>query len=190
IDLILPDGGRVHFARTSAGTGFVDAVYEHTAPPPAFYGAKIVWHPAGLNWYLPLRDGTRYSFPEGSGATTPQQVAVTEIRDRFGNTLQFTRDGTSKDLLKVTSPGGRSIPFVYDEAHRIIPAIDQLGRTVSYAYDASGRLVKVTEQAGRVTVYTYDVSHRMRMVNDALGLSYLTHPYARSWMSNMQFPYV
>ncbi|PYN89932.1 MAG: hypothetical protein DMD87_03705 [Candidatus Rokuibacteriota bacterium] len=180
IDLILPDGGRVHFARTSAGTGFVDAVYEHTATPTAFYGAKIVWNPAGLNWYLTLRDGTRYSFPEGSGATTPQQVAVTEIRDRFGNTLQFTRDGTSKDLLKVTSPGGRSIQFVYDEAHRIIQAIDQLGRTVSYAYDASGRLVKVTDPAGGVTEYTYDASHRMLTVKDARGITYLTHAYDSS----------
>jgi hypothetical protein len=35
-DLILPDGGRIHYVRVSSGTGFTDAVYEHTTTPSAF----------------------------------------------------------------------------------------------------------------------------------------------------------
>jgi len=31
VDLILPDGGRVHYARISPGTSWSDAVFEHTA---------------------------------------------------------------------------------------------------------------------------------------------------------------
>ena len=33
VDLILPDGKRIHYVRTSGGTGFVDAVFEHTSSP-------------------------------------------------------------------------------------------------------------------------------------------------------------
>jgi hypothetical protein len=33
-DLVLPDGARVHYVRTSPGTGFLDAQFEHTISPP------------------------------------------------------------------------------------------------------------------------------------------------------------
>jgi hypothetical protein len=33
-DMILPDGGRIHYVRTSGGTGFTDAAFEHKAVPP------------------------------------------------------------------------------------------------------------------------------------------------------------
>jgi hypothetical protein len=45
-ELILPDGYRVRFERISSGTGYLDAVYEHTEAPDDYYGAKITWVPA------------------------------------------------------------------------------------------------------------------------------------------------
>jgi hypothetical protein len=39
----LEDGGRVHYTRTSAGTGYADAVYEHTTTPSRFDGSKMTW---------------------------------------------------------------------------------------------------------------------------------------------------
>ena len=60
VDLILPDGGRVHYVRTSPGTGYQDAVFEHTATPTRFYKSKIIWIPGG--WQLTMKDGTQLVF--------------------------------------------------------------------------------------------------------------------------------
>jgi YD repeat-containing protein len=56
------------------------------------------------------------------------------------------------------------------------PGDRQRGRTVGYTY-ASGRLWKVTDAAGGVTEYTYDTSDRMLTIEDARGITYLTHTY-------------
>jgi hypothetical protein len=79
-DLILPDGARVHYERISAGTGFTDAVFEHTASPTRFYKSRMVWN--GTGWDLTLKDGTLYVFGDGR----PLQW----MRDRYGNTIHFT----------------------------------------------------------------------------------------------------
>ncbi|MGH9410198.1 MAG: kelch repeat-containing protein [Vicinamibacterales bacterium] len=47
VDLIMPDGGRVHYVRTSPGTGYTDAVFEHTATPTRFYKSTITWNGTG-----------------------------------------------------------------------------------------------------------------------------------------------
>ena len=73
VDLILPDGGRVHYVRTSPGTGWADAVFEHTTTPSAFYKSIIRWN--GHGWDLTLKDGTVYVF----GENAPLQA----IRDRL-----------------------------------------------------------------------------------------------------------
>ncbi|MGH7417468.1 MAG: RHS repeat domain-containing protein, partial [Candidatus Rokuibacteriota bacterium] len=141
-ELILADGGRVRFNRTSPGTGWTDAVYEHTASPTAFYKAKIVWNGAG--WDLTLKDGTVYTFPEGFSATRPQQAALKQIKDRNGNILSLVRDANA-NLTAIRSPSGRWLELTYDASFRVTQAADNIGRTVGYQYDASGRLWKVTD---------------------------------------------
>jgi hypothetical protein len=47
VDLILPTGKRIHYVRTSGGTGFEDAVFEHTASPTAFFKSVIDWNGNG-----------------------------------------------------------------------------------------------------------------------------------------------
>ena len=146
-DLILPNGKRIHYLRTSAGTGWTDAVFEHTSSPTAFYKSTIVWN--GNGWDLTLKDGTVYVF----GENTPLQ----SFHDRFGNTVTLTWSSINGNgqgygnITKVTSPNGRWIAFTYDGSNRITEAKDNIGRTVGYQYDASGRVWKVTDARGGIT---------------------------------------
>jgi RHS repeat-associated protein len=147
-DLILPNGGRVHYIRTSSGSGFTDAVFESTVTPTRFYKSRIAWN--GNGWDLTLKDGTVYVY----GDTHPLQ----SMRDRYGNTVRFTRTsqdsrGTYGNITQITGPNGRFIKFTYDGSDRITSAQDNLGRTVSYSYDAYGRLTTITNPAAGVTTY-------------------------------------
>jgi len=67
-DVNLPDGGQVHYVRTSPGNGYSDAVFESTSSPTAFYNSRITWN--GVGWTLRLRDGTEYIFHNGGSHST------------------------------------------------------------------------------------------------------------------------
>lgn len=167
-DLILPDGGRIHYVRISSGNNYFDAEYEHTATPTAFYKSRLKWNRTG--WDLTLKDGTVYVF----GDTTPLRA----IRDRYGNKISITRaNGQSGNITRISSPNGRWMEFSYDGSNRITQVRDLIGRAVNYTYDASGRLWKVTNAVGGVTEYTYDSSHRMLTLKDARGIVYLSNQY-------------
>jgi RHS repeat-associated protein len=169
-DLILPDGGRVHYVRTSSGTGFMDAEYEHTTTPSPYYKSRLFWSSADNGWNLRLKDGTVYIL----GDNAPLQA----IRDRYGNTLKIDHSsGTTGNITKVSSPHNRWVTFTYDGSNRVTQATDNLGRSVGYTYDGSGRLWKVTDPAGGITEYTYDTSHRMLTIKDPRGIVYLTNVY-------------
>ena len=170
--------GRVHYVRTSPGTGWTDAVFEHRGPdagcptcvgtPTKFYGSRIVWN--GNGWDVTLKDGTVYVF----GENAPLQA----IRDRNGNQVIITRTGgQGGNITKITSPNGRWIQFTYDGSNRITQATDNTGRVVTYQYDGSGRLFRVTDPNGGITGYTYDSSHRMLTSKDARGIVFLTNEY-------------
>jgi RHS repeat-associated protein len=164
-DLILPDGGRIHYVRISPGTGYGDAVYEHTTTPGAFYKSRIRHN--GVGWDLIFRDGTVFIFPEFS--------PLSAIRDRYGNQISVFRSGAN--ITQVLSPNGRWIQFSYDSNNRVTQAKDNIGRAVGYTYDAGGRLWKVTDTNNGLTEYTYDSSGRMLTVKDARGIVYLTNEY-------------
>ncbi len=172
-DLVLPHGGRVHYVRTSPGTSYTDAVFEHTTSQTVFYKSQITHSSTG--WNLTLKDGTVYFF----GENAPLQW----IRDRFGNQVRLTWSSIDSfgngygNLVRVTSPNGRYLNFTYDTSGRITSVTDNIGRTVQYTYDAGGRLWKVTDPAGGITEYTYDASHRMLTLKDARGIVYLTNEY-------------
>lgn len=142
VDLILPEGGKVHFVRTSAGTGYTDAVFAHqetpttSATPTEFYKSVIKWN--GLGWNLTRTDGTVYVF----GMEAPLQA----IRDRYGNTVIITHaSGQTGNVTRVTSPNSRWISFTYDGSNRITQTTDNIGRTVVYTYDTNGNLSTVTD---------------------------------------------
>jgi YD repeat-containing protein len=175
-DLILPNGKRIHYVRISAGAGYDDAVFEHTASPTAFYQSRLAWN--GNGWDLTTRDGTVYVF----GAEAPLQ----SIRDRFGNTIRLSWSLTNQfgwgygNITRITSPTGRFIALTYDGFNRITQATDHIGRTVGYEYDGSGRLWKVTDARGGVTEYTYDIAHRMLTIEDPRNIVYLENEYDTS----------
>jgi RHS repeat-associated protein len=170
IDLVLPDGARVHYTRTSPGTGSDRAAFEHRGSPTIFFASKIVW--SGLGWELSLRDGTTYFF---AGLTPLLQW----IRDRYGNRVFLARDGGEHgNILTIHSPKGRWIKFTYagPVSRNVASAEDNRGRVVRYQYDDQLRMTAVTDPAGRVTRYTYDSDNRMTTVNDGGALS-LTNEY-------------
>jgi RHS repeat-associated protein len=181
VDVILPDGGRMHYDRISAGTEVLNAVYEHVSSPSPFYKSRIQWN--GLGWNLTLVDGTVYIFPEAEFAGGPNEAALIGIRDRFGNQLTISRPDISAfgspvgNITRITSPSGRFIDFTYDAGDRIKTATDNTGRVVRYDYDTGGRLTKVTDPAGGMTEYTWDTSGRMKTVKNPRNIVALTNDY-------------
>ena len=173
-DLILPDGGRIHFQRTSPGSGFSDAVYTHTSSPTEFQGSVITY--VSGRWRLRMKNGTEMYFADCEGCTSARAAALLAYRDRWGNEITLDRD-SNHNLTKITSPDGRSIDLTYDTSNRITQARDNLGRIVQYQYDASGRLWKVTNPEGGVEEYGYDASHRMTTVKKPNGTLMVTNVY-------------
>jgi len=170
-DLVFADGGRIHYVRTSPGTGFSDAVFEPAGTPSAFQGSHIVWIGG---WQLMLKDGSSMLFGENA--------PLYAIHDRYGNTIRIERAGTaggypSGNITRIVSPNGRWIRFNYDSSDRIIRAEDNAARTVTYYYDPSGRLARVTDPAEQVTQYSYDSANRMTQIIDPKGIAYLTNQY-------------
>jgi hypothetical protein len=52
VDLVLGDGAKIRYNRTSAGTSHTDAVMEHTASPTGFYKSVLSWDatPGAGSW--------------------------------------------------------------------------------------------------------------------------------------------
>ncbi|WP_427308981.1 RHS repeat-associated core domain-containing protein [Cupriavidus sp. H39] len=173
-DLILPDGGRIHFVRTSPGTGWTDAVYTHTSSPTEFYGAVISW--VSGKWKLKMRDGRVMYFYDCAGCSNSRGAALREFYDRLGNKLTLTRDANA-NLTQILNPDGRYINLSYDNANRVTQATDNIGRTVAYQYDAGGRLAQVTDPDGGVEQYTYDAANNLLTVRKPGGQLMVTNQY-------------
>ncbi|MEV6143643.1 polymorphic toxin-type HINT domain-containing protein [Streptomyces sp. NPDC051992] len=170
VDLYLPGGNKVHFTRTSPGTGVSDAVFEPLDTPAGFRGSKIINNGDG-EWELRFRDGTVWVFPHYS--------PLKEIRDRHGNAVKLTRlAGNKGEITRITTPGGHWISLAYDTEHRVKTATDNTGRTTSYTYDSADRLIKVTDPADKVSRYTYDgSSNRILTATDARDITYMTNSF-------------
>jgi YD repeat-containing protein len=151
VDLIMPDGDTIHYARISDGTGYADAVYEHTATMTPFLRSTFLWN--GTGWDLRFADGALFLFPENYGGTRPHHGAPTAMEDGHGHAIQFRRD-RDRNLEQITSPSGHVIRLEHDDRSRVISAVDELGRIVRYTYDARGNLATVRD-GERVTHYSY-----------------------------------
>ncbi|MEQ1727380.1 MAG: RHS repeat-associated core domain-containing protein [Vicinamibacterales bacterium] len=182
IDVVLEDGARIHFDRTSPGTGWFDAIYTHTQTPSRFYMSSIRWQPSTVlgHWRLTFPSGDIWMFAESSAATAPSAAGLIGILDRFGNRIDVERSGPYASVSRVSTSNGRYIAFDYDSSNRVIRLTDNAGRTVSYTYDALGRLWKVTNPEGGMTQYTYDASHRMVTITDERGVRFLSNEYDAS----------
>jgi len=177
-DLILPDGGRIHYTRISdPALPWFSTVMECQAGPTAFYKSRLAFN--GNAWEYTLKDGTVYVI----GHAAPLQY----IRDRYGNVTRLTWSAINTfgdgygNLMRITSPSGRWIAFTYDTAGRITSATDNIGRTVGYAYNqTTGNLLTVTDPENNVTTYTWDANNRLATIKDGRNIVYLTNHYDAS----------
>jgi RHS repeat-associated protein len=168
-ELILPDGMDIHYARTSSGFSYQDAVYKATTTPTQFYGSTLAYDGAG--WTVKLRSGVRYLFALDAA------YGLAAIVDRLGNEVFISRN-SSGGLQQVTGPNGRWIKFTLDQYNRVVGAADSAGRAVTYAYNAAGQLASVQDVNGRTSYYTYDPSSGwMTQIQDARGITWLTNQY-------------
>jgi RHS repeat-associated protein len=188
MDLILPDGGRIHYYRISSGTSYSNAVFLHTATPTAFYGSTISWDPAvninGGGWALRFKDGTVWGFPDSYQAATGAQGSIVFVQDRFGNTLNISRNLPGNgNINQITSPNGRWLQFTYDTCNRIQQITDNSGRTTVYGYDSNtcsvGHLQTVKDQNGNTTTFGYEGAtiDEMTSITDGRGIEYLQNYY-------------
>jgi RHS repeat-associated protein len=177
-DLILPDGGRIHYTRATPNPlDFTNASFTADANPTEFAESILSFN--GNGWDLKLVTGQVLVF----GVEAPLQ----SIRDKYGNTVTITRAPAAADtdgivrakgpITQVTSPNGQWIKFSYDSSGRITTAQDVIGRTVIYTYTTDGHLHTVTNAANGVTTYTYDTNGRLKTVTDPRNTTYLTNDY-------------
>lgn len=183
-DVILPDGESIYFPQTNPNYNWqVDTlfsiVFTNTDASTPFYGAKITWNNNG--WTMMLKDGSSMKFPDGSNAYNPQQAALLNITNRYGQTLNINRTQIAGpnggQITSIVTPGGRNVSFTYDSSNRITRAQDNIGRTVLYQYNANGYVSQVTDTNGGITKYTYDQSGDMTSIQDPRGITYLTNIY-------------
>jgi Domain of unknown function (DUF6531) len=103
-DLIMPDGGLVHYARiiNPANPTDNDWTTAHfiTNTPGLFYQSRIDWN--GNGWNLIRTDGVLLVFADNA----PMQ----SMQDRFGNKITLTYSGgTRGNVLQMSSSNGRFI---------------------------------------------------------------------------------
>ena len=151
-DLILANGGRVHFERVSPGYTQADAVLTHTGPDP-FDGASLRWD--GTRWVMSFRDGGGAAFAD----CPPNDCSVLERWDADGHRATYHRDAAGR-LLEMRS-GTARIWFHYDEQRRVIGVDDTLGRHVDYTYDDRSRLVRADWSDGVVRRYAYNERNQL-----------------------------
>jgi YD repeat-containing protein len=162
-DLILADGGRIHYRRVSGGQTKGDVVFEHTESPTEFYGSLLQWNGGG--WNIDFRDGSRYAF----GACTPGGRDICHVlveRDKDGNEARLDYDPMADDLTRISVDERRWIALTYDASHHIVASRASTGGSVRYEYDAAGDLVRVSKSDGRVQDYTYGPHHEVLTIRE------------------------
>jgi YD repeat-containing protein len=165
VDLIRPDGGRIHYERISGGVGHVGAVYEHRNTPSEYLGSLLSWNG---DWTIAMKDGSVYTYPDCPPALN-KPCTVSGYRDSNGRQIRLTHD-RRMNLVRIEADHGSRIDLTYDTADRIILAYTSLGDDVRYRYDARGRLIAVNASNGMKATYAYDDQDQMIQIDEP-GLS-------------------
>lgn len=165
-EIVLEDSDTVHFDRISKGTGYADAVYEHTATASEFYGARIVWN--GNGWTVSLRDGHVLLLPDAYNSKTQIQAAVVEMRNGRGERIKFDREPVTRNLRRLTSPSGHAITFAYNGNGQVSSVTDESGNRADYYYNSEKRLYAVSRSDGHAYRFAYD-HDMMTTISDEKG---------------------
>ncbi len=175
IELILADGKRVHYARTSQGSGFANAQFRSPSSlGDPFSRSSLAWIDNG--WDLATNDGWTYRFPASGPDRTWQQGALTGLRSASGKAFSIRRNIAS-DLEEVRAPNGESIEFTNDKMHRITSGTETSGHAIQYEYDASGRLAHVHDSQNGDEFFEYDSFNRLVAVRNAQHRPLLVNAY-------------
>jgi YD repeat-containing protein len=173
--IVLPDGDILHFPRISKGSGYADAVYQHSETASPFYGALLRW--TGEGWATTLRDGSKVHFPESYNATNMAQGAPDELVDARGHKVALLRD-RQRNLQMIETPQRRRITLTVDGRGRVVRAEGSEGQWVEYRYDPSGTLTEVSRADGRARRYTYDGA-LLTSVRDESGRALIANSYQK-----------
>lgn len=182
--IVLEDGDDLYFERISKGTGYADAVYQHTETKSRFYRATQSWN--GNGWTTKLADGSEINFPESYHAKNMAQGAPIEILDPKGNRLKLRRD-SQRNLTEILTPHGHWIKFAYDDAARISRAEDDAGHWARYGYNSYGSLEDVNLSSGHSRHYEYS-GILMTQITDESGRVLLKNSYAAGLLVHQEFP--
>jgi YD repeat-containing protein len=162
IDLIMAEGGRVHYKRSNWGFGYWDANYLETSwNGSEFSRSTITWNWPG--WKLEETGGLKYYFADADYYSRPEQGALTGIQNEQGDKLTLDRDSMG-NLLHARSPGRQWIDFKYDGANRMVQAQYSATDKFEYGYDRGGHLARVKDENGHLTDYSYDEKGRMTAI--------------------------
>ena len=161
-ELILADGGRIRFERTSPGTSYLNAMFTHRSPSATWDGAQLGW--VGSEWVLRNNDGTRMRFLACGGGLPVRACSIVQEIDSDGHVIDYRRDATGR-LLRIQA-GERWIALDYDDRGRISRASENAKRWVRYEYDEPGRLARVTSSDGREHRYEYSALDEMALISD------------------------
>jgi YD repeat-containing protein len=181
--IALEDSDFIYFDRISKGTGYADAVFQHTETSTRFYKSVTSWN--GNGWTTKLADGSEIRFPESYNAKNLAQGAATEMLDAKGNRLELRRDG-QRNLQQIATPNGHTIKFNYDDLSRIIRAEDDKGNWVKYSYNGDGMLETATFSSGQMRRYDY-MGALMTAVMDEKGNVLVRNSYESERLTRQQF---
>ena len=181
--LALEDGDSLFFERISKGSGYADAVYQHSETSSRFYKATQSWN--GEGWTLRLADGSEMRFPESYNADNLAQGAAILLRDPAGNELRLGRD-RRRNLREILASQGHWIRFEYDDHARIVTARDDAGAWSAYTYNMEGMLVSVVFSSGRERHYTYEGPRLMTVANER-GRVLLRNTYEDRFLVGQQY---
>lgn len=162
IELIQPDGARVHFDIQRGQGGPGRQLYRENGRSGGDF-AKAVAVFAGDTWTVKRTDGWTFYFPFRPKALEQNVTVLTSYEDPAGHRYVMQRDSFG-DLESITTPGGAWLRFESDTAHRIRNITSSSGRTMQYQYDARGRLIRASDSEGHVDLYTYDDKGEMLTV--------------------------
>ena len=179
----LEDGDLLYFDRISKGSGYEDAVYQHTETATRFYKAITRWN--GSGWTTQFSDGSEIRFPESYSAKNMAQGAPIEMRNAQGDRLELLRD-PQRNLKEIRTPHGHWIRFTYDNLDRITRADDDAGNWARYEYNADGMLTSAVLSSAKERHYQYKGA-LMTEIDDESGKVLLHNWYDDGELIRQQF---
>jgi RHS repeat-associated protein len=152
VSRIIGGGGSISESGYNPGTGAFTMEEKTSAVLTRAGGASV-------SYTLTFADGSTNTYAVSNGATTyPRIVFLSQMADRFGNTLSFTYDSQYR-LTAIKDATARSTTFAYGNSNfplQVTKITDPFKRSATLAYDGTGRLIQITDVLGLVSKYAYD----------------------------------